>query len=127
VRIHEGVNVTSVYNDGNIECTEGEILLRGYYFPWESKHIAYGSIVSVQRIRLTHLRGKWRIWGTANFKYWAPFDLSRPKKDVGFVLDLGRSVKPFITPSDPEKFGAVIRDRTNARFDESDTPQGPLV
>lgn len=97
------------YRDRWIECTSDEIRVRGYYFPWGTKRIPYGSVRSMRRVGLTATRGRFRIWGTANPKYWASLDPSRPSKSVGFVMDLGRSVSPFLTPDDPEGFETAVR------------------
>lgn len=42
-------------------------------------------------------------------RYWSNFDTSRPSKNVGFVLDLGAHIRPFVTPDDPEAFEAALR------------------
>jgi hypothetical protein len=98
----------STYADGQIECSESGIVLRWYY-PWGSKHIPYGSIRSFERFELTRLTGKLRIWGSGNFTVWANLDTNRPKKDVGFHLDLGRRVTALVTPDDPDTFESVVR------------------
>jgi hypothetical protein len=55
--------------------------------------------------------GRARIWGTANPGLWAHLDPQRPRKRAGLILDLGRRVKPFITPDDPDAAEAAIRER----------------
>jgi hypothetical protein len=57
------------YRDHWIECAVDEIRIRGYYFPWGTKHIPYRSIRSVRRVALSATRGRGRIWGTANPRY----------------------------------------------------------
>jgi hypothetical protein len=34
--------------------------------------------------------------------YWTNLDTLRPTKKEGLILDLGKRVKPFITPDDPD-------------------------
>jgi len=75
----------------------------GHYYLWGSKRVPYSSIVAVQRVALTALKGRLRIWGTANMDYWANLDTKRSSKNEGLVLDLGKRVKPFITPDDPDR------------------------
>jgi hypothetical protein len=108
-----GSIMDSTYRDRWIECTPDGISIRGYYFPWGTKHIAYRSIRSLKRVELTALRGKGRIWGTANPRYWASLDPRRPQKSVGLILDLGQYVRPFITPDDPAAVEAIIRERAH--------------
>lgn len=98
----------NLYQDRWIECTDEEIRIRGYYFPWGTKRIRYGDIRSVERVNLSAFRGKGRIWGSGDFRHWLNLDPDRPKKSVGFSLDLGRRVVPFITPEDPDVVEEII-------------------
>lgn len=99
------------YRDRWIECTSDEVRVRGYYFPWGTKRIPYKNIRGVTQVKLTALRGKGRIWGTANPRYWLSLDPQRPRKNCGLVLDLGRYVHPFITPDDCDEVERIIRQR----------------
>ena len=107
------------YRDRWISCTPNEVEIRGYYFPWGSKHIPYNTIKAVRSVDMGVLSGRGRIWGTANPRYWAHLDPSRPRKRVGLVLDLGKRVKPFITPDDPQAVEKVIRERAGLGPSES--------
>jgi hypothetical protein len=97
------------YEDRWIRCTPEAIEVRGYYFPWGTKHIPYGSIRLIQRVNLGALTGRARLWGTANPGRWASFDPGRARKRVGFDLGLGGSVDPLITPDDPDAFETALR------------------
>jgi len=101
----------AAYRDARIECTDTAVRVRGYYFPWGTKTIPYASVRSLDRFTLTALRGSWRIWGSGDFKHWANLDPGRPKKSVGFFVDLGRRVVPVITPDDPDAFEEAVRER----------------
>jgi hypothetical protein len=101
------------YRDRWITCDDNAIEVRGYYFPWGAKRIPYGSIKGMSRVALSAFRGRARIWGTANFKYWASLDPRRPSKSVGFLLDLGRAVSPFLTPDDPDAFERAVRSHAS--------------
>jgi len=100
------------YADRWIRCDPTGIAVRGYYLPWGTKHIPYAAVRSLERVDLSAARGRGRIWGTANPAYWANFDPQRPHKSTGLILDLGRRVKPFLTPDDPVAFEAVVRRRS---------------
>ncbi len=102
------------YQDRWITCTPDEITIRGYYFPWGTKHIPYASIRSVHRVKLGVLTGRGRIWGTSNPSRWASLDPSRTSKTVGFDLDLGASVKPLLTPDAPDEFEHALRAHVGA-------------
>jgi hypothetical protein len=111
------------YHDDKLECTASELRIRGYYFPGGTKSISYEKIKGLRRYDMTGLRGQWRIWGTGSFKYWANLDPGRPKKKVAFVVDDGRSVKPFVTPDDPDAFETALRE--NAHLGPSTGSEGP--
>jgi len=113
----------SEYHDDKVECTPSELRIRGYYFPFGTKKIPYESIKGLRRYDMTGLRGQWRIWGTGTFKYWANLDTKRPKKKVAFIVDDGKSVKPFVTPDDPDRFENALRE--NAHLGPSDGSAGP--
>ena len=59
-------------------------------------------------MNISTFRGKGRIWGTANPQYWASLDPGRPRKNAALILDLGRPVKPFITPDDVPAVADII-------------------
>jgi hypothetical protein len=103
----------SGYKDRWIECTDAGVEIRWYYFPWGTKRIPYTSIRSVKRFQLTALGGKGRIWGTGDFTHWANLDPGRPKKSVGFSLDLGRHVVPVLTPDDPDAFEHALGEHVH--------------
>jgi hypothetical protein len=103
----------SDYHDGKVECTPTALRIQGYYFPWGAKTIPYASIKNLSRYDMSTTRGKWRIWGTGTFRYWANLDSDRPKKLVAFVVDDGKKVKPFVTPDDPDAFETSLREHAN--------------
>ena len=105
--------MSAEYQDKRITCTADEIEIRGYYFPWGTKHIPYASIRSVERVSLGVLTGRGRVWGTANPGRWANFDPRRPSKQVGFDFDVGGSVKPLITPDQPDMFERALREHVD--------------
>ncbi|HEX4730296.1 MAG TPA: hypothetical protein VH299_03450 [Solirubrobacterales bacterium] len=107
------------YTDPRIEASADALTIRHYYLPWGDKRIPHGTIRSVRRIEVGALRGRRRIWGTANPRYWANLDPGRPGKKIGFVLDLGHSVRPFVTPDDPAAFEAALRAHSDAPIEDS--------
>jgi hypothetical protein len=97
------------YRDAWITAAADGLTIRWYYFPFGTKHIRYADIQSITRVNMDGvLSGRGRIWGTGNFKYWASLDPQRPKKSVAYILDVGRAVKPYITPQDPDAFEAAL-------------------
>lgn len=115
------------YADSWITCGPDALTIRGYYFPWGTKRIPYGSIRSIRRVSLGALRGKARIWGTATPRLWASLDPRRPRKSTGLILDLGRGVQPFMTPDDPDAVEAAIRRHANIGPTVDLGARGPII
>ena len=98
------------YEDCRLRIDATKLTIRCYYFPWAApKHIELNTIRAVQRVPLTILGGRARLWGSTTLRYWANLDTRRPGKAVGFVLDLGRHIQPFVTPDHPDAFETALR------------------
>lgn len=98
------------YQDRYIAITDAALTIKGYYFPGVVKRVPLASIRSVRRVATAGLRGRGRIWGTANPGYWANFDPGRPRKTAAFLVDVSKAVKPFVTPDDPDAFESALRE-----------------
>jgi hypothetical protein len=99
------------YDDGGVACDRDGLIIRRYN-PWGAKRVAYASIKGVTELPLTgkdKVR-KWRIWGSGDFVHWWNRDTRRPKKKVALVLDVGRRVRPTITPDDPQTVERIIKE-----------------
>jgi hypothetical protein len=118
--------MANLYEDRWISCGDDGIRVRWYYL-WGTKRIPYRSVRGIKRVRLTPVRGKARIWGTANPRYWASLDPKRATKQTALVLDLGRFVRPFLSPEDPDAFERVVRERSNLSEGAGQTTLGPIV
>jgi len=119
--------VSESYRDSKIECTPTTLRIHWYYFPFGTKDIPYSSLKDVRRVVISALRGKLRIWGTGNLRYWLNLDARRPAKEFGFILDNGKAVKPFVTPDDPDAFESVVRERAGLGPSSDGSTRGPLV
>jgi hypothetical protein len=114
--------MTTPPSDRWISCTDEGLRIRWYYL-WGAKKIPYGNIKGVRRVSLSALKGKARLWGTSNPRYWASLDPGRRKKSVALILDLGRRVSPYITPDDPDAVAAAITTHTGIELtDGGDSP-----
>jgi hypothetical protein len=102
------------YQDPRIEANERGIALKGYYFPWGTKRIAWDDVTRVAEHDMgTGITGgRWRIWGSGDLLHWMPLDIRRPKKRTMFVMFLrdGR-MRPCITPDEPQRFKAFLEER----------------
>lgn len=102
----------ALYEDDGLLLDDGGITIRRYYFPLGgSKRIAYPEIRHVKTEPMTWMSGKGRIWGASDPRYWFPLDTRRGTKKTLLVLDLGRRVKPCITPDDPDRVVELLRGR----------------
>ncbi len=112
--------MTDLFREDGIVCDETSIKISRYY-PMASKRIRYSSIKGVQRITLSATRGRARLWGTMNLRYWANLDMKRTRKSTGLVLDLGKFVKPYITPDDTDALESLLREKAGLG------PAGPTI
>jgi hypothetical protein len=114
-----------LYHDKWITCDDDAIVIR-WYSLWGAKRIPYSAIRGAKTVTLGPVRGKGRIWGTANPRYWASLDPARMSKDTAIILDTGGPVHPYLTPDDVPTVAQIIRER--ARL--TDVPQaghGPVI
>jgi hypothetical protein len=102
----------TLYRDRWIVCDEDGITVRAYYFPWGTKRIPYKAIRSAVVVPMGFGSGRGRIWGTTNLRLWASLDPHRGWKKRALILDLGRQVRPFLTPDDVDAVAEIIRRKT---------------
>lgn len=102
----------ALYEDTGLRLDEDGITIRRYYFPWAgAKRIAYTKIRGVKAKPMSWARGKGRIWGAFDPRYWYPLDPRRARKQTLLILHVGRLVRPCITPEVPGQVIEVLRDR----------------
>jgi hypothetical protein len=110
--IFGAVSGTVLYDDGGLLLDEDGITIRRYYFPWAgSKRIAYGQLSHVEARPMGALSGQGRIWGTTDPRHWLPLDLERRHKQTLLVLDIGRRVRPAVSPDDPDRVLELLHER----------------
>ena len=76
-----------LYGDRLIEISGHSILIRRYYFPFGSKRVDFADIESITVYKPTLFSGKYRYWGTGDFRTWYPPD-DRSKRDKIFIMKL---------------------------------------
>jgi hypothetical protein len=111
-----------MYDDGLVECSDEQLIIRRYYFPsGAAKRIRLSDIRELRWVSLPS--GSWRIWGSSDFVHWLNLDFRRPQKKAAFIVDLGRAVKPVITPDEP---GRLVEELTAHGVTVSrNSPRGP--
>lgn len=101
---------TVLYDDASLSLDEDGMTIKRYYFPTaSSKRISYGDIRRVDVEQMNWVNGKGRIWGTADPRGWLSLDWRRHRKEKLLVFDLGRRVKPAVSPDDPDRVIDVLR------------------
>jgi len=107
--------MTALYQDAGLTLDEDGITIRRYYFPFAtSKRIAYRDIKGIKAKPMGWASGKGRFWGASDPRYWFPLDMQRGKKQTLLILDVGRRVRPCITPEDPDKVIGLLKTRVKA-------------
>ena len=106
--------MTVLYEDPRIRLDDEGISIRWYHFPFGTKRIRYDAIRSLRRRPLSYLE-RWRIWGSSDFRHWFNLDMSRPRKQEGIVVDVGRWTRVVLTPDDLDKVQAILESRASPR------------
>ncbi len=105
-----------LYDDGLVQLDLDGLTIRRYYFPLgTSKRISYARIKGVQEKHMGALTGKGRLWGSGDLRHWFPLDPRRPQKEKALVLDVGKWLRPVITPEDPDRVLALLQEYTSGR------------
>jgi hypothetical protein len=79
----------TIYADELVDVYDEGIRLKRYYFPTARPKFVKFTDIDRWEIKPSSLRnGKWRNWGTGDFKTWFPLDLHRSKRDVIFFIRL---------------------------------------
>lgn len=104
------------YEDDQVECTDTELVIKRYYPYGGSKRIAYSAIRAVKRLDLTGAKAvrRWRIWGSGDFIHWWNLDTGRPRKSVALSLDVGKRIRPTITPDDADTVERILTTHSGA-------------
>jgi len=95
------------YDDGRIVCDGLQIVIKHYYL-WGAKHVRYQDIREA-KVTTLGVMGRWRIHGSGDLVHWFNFDPRRPGKPVAIVLYLNGTIRPVITPDEPEQVTAELK------------------
>jgi hypothetical protein len=96
------------YDDGRILCDERGLVIR-WYALFGAKTVPYSRIRAATAGDMSGVGGRNRIWGSSDLRHWYNLDATRPRKKTAIVLDLGKWVRPVITPDEPEKVIEILR------------------
>jgi hypothetical protein len=83
------MNENFIYSDELVDVDDTGIRFKKYYFPSaKAKFVKFPDILEIEKQQPTLMNGKWRNWGTGDFKTWFPSDWNRSKRDCIFVARL---------------------------------------
>lgn len=100
-----------LYEDRYLVCDDEALTIKDYFFPKGSKRIPYADIRKVSELTMTALTGQWRIWGMGLSPYWYHYDALRPTKSRSICLDLGKIVKPILTPEHHDEVLLLLKEK----------------
>ena len=107
--------MTALYEDAGLTLDEDGITIHRYYFPFaNSKRVAYSDIQGIKSEQMSWNSGKGRIWGAGDPRYWFPLDVRRGRKSTLLLLNVGRRVRPCITPEDPARVIELLKAKVKA-------------
>ncbi|MDR3656766.1 MAG: hypothetical protein P4L48_14215 [Mycobacterium sp.] len=102
----------ALYDDGLLLLDDAGLTIRRYYFPLgTAKRLSYNVIRGIDVRPMGPMTGSWRVWGTGGLRHWFPLDVGRPRKHTLVVIDAGDSVKPCVTPAEPDRFVEMLQRR----------------
>jgi hypothetical protein len=101
-----------LYSDELVILTEQQLVLRRYYYPKGDKAIALADIEEIVECAPTFATGKWRVWGTGNFRIWFARDWKRSKRSAIYHLKIkNRYMRCGFTVEDAPRFSSILENR----------------
>ena len=102
----------TTYDDDAVTLDETGITVKNYYLPGRPRTIRFNDIVHAEIIDLGFGTGRHQLVGIGPlrprlFFHW---DRKRSTKSHGISLDLGRRVRLAITPDEPTRVLAYVRN-----------------
>ena len=114
-----------LYSDNLVEITDDTITFKKFSFGLSvgPKRLEFGFSFRPKRLKLSQiarveerppslLSGKWRIWGTSDFRTWFPLDWHRPQRDKIFIVSLRASRKRIgFTVEDSKRVRGILKEK----------------
>ena len=100
-----------MYEDSTVRADGTGITIARYGFFGTDKRVSYAAIKSVEVFEMGW-GGRWRLigLGLGGWSNWYNWDTKRRNKTTAIAIDTGGSLKPTVTPDDPDEFVTVISD-----------------
>ena len=103
----------TLYQDRKLSIDDEGITIASYDVPGHRRRLPFSSIHSFEEIRIGAFSGRYRVMGfeLRRPRDFFPWDAGRSKKTRAIALDVGRRVRPVISPDDCAKVVALLTDR----------------
>ncbi len=103
-----------IYSDKLVDVDDNGIRIKNYYFPSaKAKFVKFSDILIIEKKQPTLRSGKWRYWGTGNFKTWFPLDWSRPKRDcIFFFRPANQKIRIGFTVENTKAFIDAVKSKS---------------
>ena len=103
-----------LYRDDVVKLDGTRLGIRHYYWPLGSKRVPYTSIAGFDRRPLKAWQGQFRVHGIDQRGRWYSRDRHRGEKDSAIDLDVGKRIRPVLTPRDVEKVIEILQQHSGA-------------
>lgn len=107
-----------LYADGVVRVDPDGLTVRRYYWPRGRKRIPFDTIREYRTHALTMGHGQYRVHGIDRRGRWYSRDRRRQDKPLAIVLDVGRRIRPVLTPADPQAVLSILDQRRHASSTE---------
>jgi hypothetical protein len=100
-----------IYKDKLVEIEEDSILIKDYYYPFGDKRVNFNNIESIIVQKPTLLSGKYRYYGSGDFRTWFPPD-NRSTRDKIFTIKIKKKWwRVGLTVEDSETVLKLFKNR----------------
>lgn len=120
-----------LYQDEVVRMDRTGIVIRHYYWPFGHKRIPFADIRSFDPRPLKAWHGQYRVQGIDMRGRWYSRDRDRGEKELAIDLDVGRRIRPILTPRDPDAVLEILTggvsgsDFSESKSDESSEDENP--
>lgn len=98
------------YTDQSLAIDSDGITIGNYRYPGHDRRIPFSSIAGFETITLGPLTGRFRLvgFGFTRPRHFFPWDRKRRTGQQAIALDLGKFVRPVISPEDHERVVQIL-------------------
>lgn len=105
------------YQDRSLIIDDDGITITSYLWPGNHRSIPFSSIVAFEEIAVGTFSGRHRLVGFEfrRLRDFFPWDTRRSASSRAIAVDVGRRVRPIISPEDYERVLELMSEHTNGR------------